>query len=507
MVNPKMLLGILAILLLICAPLTACEKDEFDDAGPEMTHESQSSPAATIGPAEGPADEPVESPGFPERTREPATPEPGPTLTGEPRPTRAPGVANPTRKPTIGQTPKPTDAIATPAATHAALDCAGIKGEDWIWNEQAGQCIRETDGTWLWQGFHHEWTDTSHRFRDLHSEFYDIEYDFDAETGKSNLSGEFRGSQPVGTCEDELRFRSRKKGIVTAVADFEYGTLGPVTIRGNVDEWVEETFSMEVPLGKLARYGDNVAIFMRGFEFEEVGSASDGGTGAYPIRGLGLKVSGMAISGDTMGLTLTVALHPAAKPLNTSPTPDPWAYEVTYYYTLAGGEPDEFSFATGHGDYHGPHINADSGECPNAAAPDRQLTIQGEGKQKYNEGVVAFRGFFFKINDDTSGLSGAPLQYPGRLIRAIEATVAGQSCDWSSGEATITQNLYFCNHSVAQHAVNTYYHGFYTLLQFDDPDHWIGTGVLNDAGGGANIATVDDDDGYEWSVTLDDLGE
>jgi hypothetical protein len=388
-------------------------------------------------------------------------------------------------------TPPPESGIETPPSS-------GVEpppGEDWVWSEAAGKYIRIEDGTWLWQGFQHEWKKWAHRFCDFSTRIDDIEYQFDPTTGKSGLTGKLAGNQNVGLVNDKLNYYAGHKGIKTGVAEFRYGVI-QATVSGAVDEYVTEVFPQEISLDGLEKY-DKVTIFMRGFSFEEVGSQSEEGKGAYPIRGFGLNVGNIQRFGSVLKFDYTVMLHPAPQPMWPNPTPDPWRYRVKYYYTLVGGNDGEFSFSHAEHSYRGPHVEGTPypwlAGCDHPNPYFTETTITGD--TPYGHGKAVWRGFSIRINRITEGLKGSGLKNKGRLVRTVDIQIHSYGYRPETAEASLSAELYFCNKDIGQNAMNTEYEGYLTLLQFQD-DQWGEIAARWDAGTGEGIADKNDNYGY-----------
>jgi len=375
-------------------------------------------------------------------------------------------------------------------------------GEDWVWSEAAGKYIREEDGTWIWCGFHHEWNQNAHRFNDLDSWYTEIEYDFNPKTGRSELTGSVRGEQTI-PASDKLNYYTIKRGIKTGVAEFRYGSI-EATISGAVDEYVEKVLPQEISLDGLEKY-DNVTIFMSGFMFEEDAPQLESEKGPYPIRGFGLNISDIQRLGSVIKFNYTVMLHPAPQPMWPKPTPDPWRYRITYCYTLVGGNDGELNFTYADKYYRGEYVASGTRDCPSPPDKVRETTI--EGYKGYNDGVVSFRGFFIKINQDTSDLQGSGLKYPGRLMRTVDVAIPWQGYSSQTGTAFFTPNIYFCNKDTIQNGMNTEYEGFFTLLQFQDPDQWADqwdmTIEIKDAGNGQIEGIARKADNYRYYNNLE----
>jgi hypothetical protein len=378
--------------------------------------------------------------------------------------------------------------------------------EDLIWSEAAGKDIRIEDGTWIWRGFHYEWENNNHKFHDIKCEYYDIKYDFDPASGKSKLSGKLTGQQnyrELATCEDKLNYYTIKRGIKTGVAEFRHGTMDEVRVSGDVGEHVEMVFPQHIDLDGLEKY-DNVTVIMRGFSFEEIGSQTKAGAGAYPVQCFGLWVSDITgpydkgyEPGQYLRCNLHVVLHVNGEPFNIFPKPDPWEYSVRYYYTLVGGNDGEFNYTLGDKYYRGEFVSrGNKVDCPRAPDKVRETTITGA--TCYDSGVVAFRGFRITINHDTSNLhpKGEVVWYPernlGRNIRTLDVAITWQGYSKKTGRATFHPDIYLCNKAANQNAMNTEYEGYFTLLQFRDPNQWDDTLELNDAGMGKSQWVVPD---------------
>ncbi|UCH94303.1 MAG: hypothetical protein JSV88_29100 [Candidatus Aminicenantes bacterium] len=360
--------------------------------------------------------------------------------------------------------------------------------------------IYKEDGTWLWLGFHHEWKTWPHRFRDIYSKYYSCQYQYNPD-GASKLSGNLVAQQTVGKVKagERLIFWTYKKGIKTGVAEFREGSVSVIS-GGPVGERTVDKFPTTIGLEGLEKY-ENVTLFMRGFRISEDNPDEKKGDHAYPIQGFGIKADQIERRGNSLYFLLHVMTYPSGKPGNTKPKPDPARFKVEYFYTLVGGNEGDVAFTHGHKYYHGPHSSYNEGDCPRASAETRNATIQGVTNSNFNQGVVVFRGFFITINSDTTGLSGDPKKHRGRLIRQIDVAIKAMNYFKDSGKITFFPDIYFCNKSGAQYAINTYYQCFVTLLQFKDPN-WRGTSITKDAGDGAEERSLKKDTNFKYKNEL-----
>lgn len=330
------------------------------------------------------------------------------------------------------------------------------------------QAVPESQGTILWQGFHHKWQNNPHRLSKFGSYFKEISYD----EGTDSLLATHRSVFRVGAYDDTGTVKSTGTFVKSGVLGIYHGYVDESCLK--VSEEVGDSDSAEcreqldlAALG-LSDY-DDVTVILRGFQVWPTTYSS-----GYNTRGFSVRVIPGARTGATYNFTAALSVHPEHSPdrpqLDDKCWEDSHCKKYTYkgriYYTViavksANGVIIEADPA-GTNSYDA-YVKMSPYKVP-AEASESKRSASIQGAEGFEHGLVAIQGLSWHLGNWSSTAKD------GRYIRDIEMNLSHIDYDPNTGQADFLTNMYFSNSGAWPYGFDAKFTMWNTLIQFNDRD-------------------------------------